>query len=69
MRQAIECPHVPFRSAGAGWVGRLLGAMFKPLRRGRAIRPDALSLHTLRDIGLAEDPRANHLLGDRWLRR
>jgi hypothetical protein len=35
----------------------------------RVIRPDALSRHTLRDIGLAEDVRANHLLRDPWLRR
>lgn len=69
MRQAIDCPRIPLRSARPGWIGCLLQGLLSPLQRDRTIRPDTLSLHTLRDIGLAEDPRANRLLDDRWLRR
>ena len=72
MTQVIECAGVPRRSAGrstllAGLVAR--AARIFSSTGDQVIRPDALSRHTLRDIGLAEDVRANHLLNDAWLRR
>ena len=65
MTQVIECAGVPRRPTGlSGLLARMFGST-----GDRVIRPDALSRHTLRDIGLAEDVRANHLLSDSWLRR
>jgi hypothetical protein len=70
MKQVIECANVPARPALlSGWLGRLSGLLLSVRQGDRNIRPDALSLHALRDIGLAEDVRANHLLADGWLRR
>ena len=67
MTQAIECARVPRRSTGlSGLLARAAG-FFR--NDDRVIRPDSLSRHTLRDIGMAEDVRANHLLSDPWLRR
>lgn len=51
------------------WLARLLDWMRQPAPRDRLIRPELMTRHTLRDIGLAEDVRGNHLLGDAWLRR
>jgi hypothetical protein len=68
MTQAIECARVPRRSTGlSGLLAR--AARIFGSTGNQVIRPDALSRHTLRDIGLAEDVRANHLLNDGWLRR
>ena len=68
MTQVIECAGVPHRSTGlSGLLAR--AARIFGSTGGRLIRPDTLSRHTLRDIGLAEDVRANHLLSDSWLRR
>lgn len=68
MTQVIECAGVPRRSTGLSgllaWAVRIFGST-----GDQVIRPDTLSRHTLRDIGLAEDVRANHLLNDSWLRR
>lgn len=51
------------------WLARLTDWLTRPAPRNGLIRSDVMSRHTLRDIGLAEDPRANHLLNDAWLRR
>lgn len=55
------------------WLNRLLARLLDRLTqrapRDRLIRPEMMTQHTLRDIGLAEDVRGNHLLGDAWLRR
>ena len=51
------------------WLARLLGWMTRPAPRDGLIRPEIMTRPMLRDIGLAEDARANHLLGDAWLRR
>ncbi len=67
MTQVIECAGVSRRATGlSGLLTRAVG-FFR--NDDRVIRPDALSRHTLRDIGLADDVRANHLLSDSWLRR
>jgi len=68
MTQAVECVGIPRRSTGlSGLLAR--AARIFGSNDNQVIRPDALSRHTLRDIGLAEDVRANHLLNDAWLRR
>ncbi|HWA49956.1 MAG TPA: hypothetical protein VG742_16915 [Dongiaceae bacterium] len=67
MTQVIESTRVPRRSTGLSGLLTRAAAFFR--NDDRVIRPDALSRHTLRDIGLAEDARGNHLLGDPWLRR
>ena len=68
MTQVIECAGGTRRSTGLSGLlaraARLFGST-----GDQVIRPDALSRHTLRDIGLAEDVRANHLLNEGWLRR
>lgn len=51
------------------WLARLADWLARPAPRNGLIRPDIMSRQMLRDIGLAEDVRANHLLGDAWLRR
>jgi hypothetical protein len=67
MTQVIECARIQRRSTR---LSGLLGRVAAYFNGGdRLIRPDRLSRHTLRDIGLAEDVRANRLLGDAWLRR
>lgn len=67
MTQDVECAGVPRHSSGlSGLVARAAG-FFR--RDDRLIRPDLLSRHTLRDIGLAEDVRGDHLLNYGWLRR
>lgn len=67
MTQVIECTGVSRRATGlAGLLARAAG-FFRS--KDGVIRPDALSRHTLKDIGLAEDVRANHLLKERWLPR
>lgn len=68
MTQVVECARVPRRSAGLSSLLARAARIFSS-NGGQVIRPDALSRHTLRDIGLAEDVRANHLLDDAWLRR
>ncbi|HNB29157.1 MAG TPA: hypothetical protein PLR41_19465 [Alphaproteobacteria bacterium] len=50
-------------------LARILAWFRRPAPRNGVIRPEAMTRHTLRDIGLAEDVRGNHLLGDAWLRR
>ena len=70
--QVTESARVPRRSTGRSTL--LAGLLARAARLfgstgDQMIRPDALSRHTLRDIGLAEDVRANHLLNDPWLRR
>lgn len=67
MTQVIECTGVSRRSTGLSGLLARAASLFR--NDDRVIRPDALSRHTLRDIGLAEDVRANHLLRDPWLRR
>lgn len=51
------------------WLARLLDRLTQRAPRDRLIRPELMTQHTLRDIGLAEDVRGNHLLSDAWLRR
>ena len=66
--QVTESAGIPRRSTGlSGLLAR--AARIFGSNDNQVIRPDALSRHTLRDIGLAEDVRANHLLNDAWLRR
>ena len=70
MTQAIEftklrCCEAPRRS----WLGRLRARLFGHGDKARTIPLEARSLHLLRDIGLAEDVRANHLLQDHHLFR
>lgn len=67
MTQVLDCAGVQRRSTGLSGLLTRAAALFR--RDDRVIRPDSLSCHTLRDIGLAEDVRANHLLNDAWLRR
>lgn len=71
MTQAIaqvpESARVSRRSTGLSGLLARAAEYFR--NNDRVIRPDALSRHTLRDIGLAEDVRADHLLSDPWLRR
>lgn len=51
------------------WLVRLWAQLTRPAPRNGLIRPDIMSRQMLRDIGMAEDLRANHLLNDAWLRR
>lgn len=51
------------------WLVRIAAWFRRPAPRNGLIRPDIMSRQMLRDIGLAEDVRANHLLNDAWLRR
>lgn len=51
------------------WLVRMTAWFRRPAPRNGLIRPDIMSRQMLRDIGLAEDVRANHLLNDAWLRR
>jgi len=70
MRQIVECAGVPVRPALlSSWFGRLTGWLSTVREDDRIIQPGSLSRHTLRDIGLAEDVRGNHLLRDEWQRR
>jgi hypothetical protein len=63
MRQAVEIRGLPrCDQHDAGWLGRLRMRLFGPNRANHAIPLEARSRHLLRDIGLAEDVRANHLL-------
>lgn len=55
--------------APRGRLARILDWFRRPAPRNGVIRPEAMTRQLLRDIGLAEDVRANHLLGDAWLRR
>ncbi len=55
--------------APRGRLARILEWFRRPAPRNGLIRPETMTRHTLRDIGLAEDLRGNHLLGDGWLRR
>ncbi len=67
MTQVVECGGVPRRSTGlSGLLARAAGFI---RRNDRLIRPDLLSRHTLRDIGLADDVRGRSLLSEPWLRR
>jgi len=70
MTQAIEIrkhsacePREP-----AAWRGRLW-AWLSGRRRPGIVPFEQRSHHLLRDIGLGEDPRASHLLGDHHLFR
>ena len=67
MTQVIECTGLPRRSTGLSGLLARAAEFFR--NDDRVIRPDSLSRHTLRDIGMAEDVRGNHLLSDPWLRR
>ena len=66
--QVTESAGVPRRATGLSGLLAQAARIFGSTG-DRVIRPDALSRHTLRDIGLAEDVRANRLLSDPWLRR
>jgi hypothetical protein len=70
MTQAIEIPRVPRCEAPASWLSRLCAKLFGPRASSRAVRLHDLSTHVLRDIGMLDGPRANHLLrDDRLFRR
>jgi uncharacterized protein YjiS (DUF1127 family) len=78
MRRTIEASCLPPQAAKPkgftqGLTKTLLSRLFAGLRaragRSGLIRLDSMSRHELRDIGLAEDVRGNHLLRDSWLRR
>ncbi|WP_119304727.1 hypothetical protein [Dongia deserti] len=63
MRQALEIHGLPRRERlDAGWLGRLRIWLFGANKADDAIPLEARSPHLLRDIGLAEDVRSNHLL-------
>jgi hypothetical protein len=70
MRQAIDirehCGRVRQR---ASWRARLRAWLIGPGDSRRLIPLDQRSAHLLRDIGLAEDVRANPLLRDHHLFR
>jgi len=65
MAQVVEIgklsPCAPRRQS---WLFRLREWLFGRGAHGRLIPWDQRSAHLLRDIGLAEDARANHLLRD-----
>ncbi len=63
MRQALETR--PRREPlWAGWLGRLRIRLFGSRDRKKITALDHCSRHFLRDIGLLDDRRANHLLRD-----
>lgn len=67
MKPTLDLPlTIPARQP---WLARLAAWLRRPAPRNGLIRPDIMSRQMLRDIGLAEDLRANHLLNDAWLRR
>lgn len=62
MRQAVEIHGLPRCEPPTGWLGRLRIRLLGPNKANPAIPLEARSPHLLRDIGLAEDVRSNHLL-------
>jgi hypothetical protein len=65
-----QCPGMTLTApAPRARLARILAWLRRPPQGDGVIRPDVMSRQMLRDIGLAEDVRANHLLNDAWLRR
>jgi hypothetical protein len=63
MTQVIEIRKFPVCDAPrATWFGRLRAKLFGVPSPERTIPLGASSPHLMRDIGLAEDVRSNHLL-------
>jgi len=71
MTQALDIKTVSCRTAlRPSWRGRVRAWLLGRARRDRVIPFDQRSAHLLRDIGLAEDVRANELLRDQtFIRR
>jgi hypothetical protein len=70
MRQAIEIrQHCCGPRRRASWGARLRAWLIRPREPRRLVPLDQRSAHLLRDIGLAEDVRANPLLRDHTLFR
>lgn len=71
MTQAIEIPKLPLCNAPrASWVGRLRAKLFGSPAPHGIIPLEPRSSHLLRDIGLSDNPRTNHLFqDDRLFRR
>ena len=65
MRQALEIKTLPkCQAPRLGWLGRLRIRLFGSDDQKRVIELHQSSAHFLRDIGLLDDRRANHLLRD-----
>jgi uncharacterized protein YjiS (DUF1127 family) len=63
MRQGVEIRRLPLRPRTAPtWLGRLYAWLFETRDRQKTIALRHCSPHLLRDIGLTENLRSNHLL-------
>jgi hypothetical protein len=70
MTQAIEFTKLRrCETPRPSWLGWLRARLFGPAGGDCTIPLEASSPHLLRDIGLAEDVRTNHLLQDHLLFR
>jgi hypothetical protein len=70
MRQIVEIRRLPLCEApSATWLSRLRARLFGPGGRPRTFPLQHCSAHLMRDLGLLDDRRANHLLRDEVLFR